>query len=103
MGDIIIVGMDANEDTRSRHLSSYFDSLDMKNAILDFHKDLSPPATHTRNMRREPIDGIWVSKAITPVGAGFLAVGDACHSDHVALWVDLLKTIFLELKLSLSQ
>jgi hypothetical protein len=28
---------------------------------------------------------------MVPVGAGFLAVGSACPSDHVALWIDLRK------------
>ncbi len=60
----------------------------MKNVILDRHKYLSPPATHTRNTKREPIDGIWVSKSLDPIAAGFLAVGSAFSSGHVALWVD---------------
>jgi hypothetical protein len=89
MGDVIIVGMDANEDTRKRKLREFFDNLDMKNAILERHKYLSPPATHSRNTNREPIDGIWVSKSLDPVRAGFLAVGSACPSDHVALWIDV--------------
>jgi hypothetical protein len=61
----------------------------MKNAILDRHKHISPPATHKCNKKREPIDGIWVSKSLDPIAAGFLAVGSAFPSDHVALWVDL--------------
>jgi hypothetical protein len=55
-GDVIILGMDANEDTRSRKLTQYFEDLNMKNTILDRHKHLSPPATHTRNKKCEPID-----------------------------------------------
>jgi hypothetical protein len=40
-------------------------------------------------MQREPIDGIWVSKGIDPVAAGFLPVGDGCPAiHHVALYVD---------------
>ena len=88
LGDVIILGMDAKKDTRSRNLKTYFDNLQMKNAVLDRHKHLSPPATHTRNKKREPIDGIWVSKSLDPVAAGFLAVSSAFPSDHVALWVD---------------
>jgi hypothetical protein len=84
-GDVIVLGMDANEDVRSRKLKTYFDDLQMKNVILDRHKYLSPPATHTRNTKREPIDGIWVSKSLDPIAAGFLAVGSAFSSDHVAL------------------
>jgi hypothetical protein len=90
-GDIIVLGMDANEDTRSRELRTYFDELGMKNAILERHKHLSPPATHNRNQCREPIDGIWISKCLDVIAAGFLAVGDGCPSDHVALWIDLRK------------
>ena len=99
-GDIIVLGMDANEDTRSRHLCQYFSELNMKNAILDMHKDLSPPATHARNKQREPIDGIWVSKSIDPIASGFLALGTACPSDHMALWVDFRKADLLGEKTS---
>jgi hypothetical protein len=90
-GDIIVLGMDANEDTRSGKLRQFFSDLHVKNAILDMHKDLSPPATHARNTKREPIDGIWVSKGIDPIASGFLALGTACPSDHMALWVDFRK------------
>ena len=63
-GDIIILGMDANEDTRSRNLRQYFTELNMKNAILDMHKDLIPPATHARNKKRELI-AFGSAKALT--------------------------------------
>jgi hypothetical protein len=98
-GDVIVLGMDANEDTRSKTISDFFEELNMKNAILTRHSHLSPPATHTRNKNREPIDGIWVSKGIDPIGAGFLACGDACPSDHVALWVDFNQSDLLGEKL----
>jgi hypothetical protein len=67
----------------------------MENAILVKHKDHSPPTTHARNTNRIPIDGIWVSKGINPIAAGFLALDDACPSDHVALWVDFRKSDLL--------
>jgi hypothetical protein len=58
-GDAIVLGMDENKDTRSRKLfKTYLEDLNMKNRILEQHKHLSPPATHTQNKKREPIDNI---------------------------------------------
>jgi hypothetical protein len=70
----------------------------MKNAILDMHKHISPPATHARNKQREPIDGIWISQGIEPIASGFLALGSGCPSDHVALWIDIRKEDILGCK-----
>ena len=81
--------MEANEDTCSRTLTKFFTERQMKNAILEKHKHLSPPATQNRNKKCEPIDAIWVSMSVKPNAAGFLALDDACPSDHMALWIDL--------------
>jgi hypothetical protein len=99
-GDIIILGMDANCDTRSRKLKEYFEELNMKNSILDRHKHLSPPATHARNQQRVPIDGIWIIKGIEPIACGFLALGSGCPSNHVALWIDFRTTDLLGSKMA---
>jgi hypothetical protein len=91
-GDIIIIGMDVNEDVRSRHLKAYFDKIYMHEAILSSHPRLSPPATCIKNESRTPIDSIWCSKGIRPIAAGFLRFGQATPSDHRAVWADFLKS-----------
>jgi hypothetical protein len=88
-GDIVILGADLNHDVRHRHICAYFSDLQMHNAILDQHSHLSPPATGHKNDSRTPIDGIWCSIGINPVGAGFLQFGDATPSDHLSLWADI--------------
>jgi hypothetical protein len=88
-GDHIIIGMDANEDVRTGDINTLFEGLGLREAILDKHKDKSPPATQNRNTKRQPIDGIWVSACISISAGGYLAFGDACPSDHRMLWIEI--------------
>jgi hypothetical protein len=94
-GDIIILGMDINEDVRSRKLKKYFADLHMHEVILSRHARLSPPATCIKNDSRIPIDGIWCTTGITPVAAGYRAFGAATPLDHRALWADFKKSDLL--------
>jgi hypothetical protein len=94
-GDLIIIGMDANEDVRSRHLKEYFDKIHMHEAILSSHPRLSPPATCIKNESRIPIDSIWCSKGIRPIAAGFLRFGQATPSNHREVWADFQKSDLL--------
>jgi hypothetical protein len=43
LGDHIIIGMDANEDVRKGTVHTMFAELGLREAILDKHKDRSPP------------------------------------------------------------
>ena len=61
----------------------------MSEGITSFHRNKSPPATQNTNKQRIPIDGIWVSNSISVLAAGYYAFGNACPSDHRALWIDL--------------
>jgi hypothetical protein len=88
-GDSIIVGMDANEDVRNGSVHDMFQTLDMREVILEKHRTTSPPATYNRNFQRKPIDGVWASLSINPLSSGYLPFGDAAPSDHRALWIDI--------------
>lgn len=88
-GDLLVIGIDSNEDVRSTEMKKFCDRLGLVNAILDRHKDKSPPATYNRNQKREPIDAIWILAALQVSGAGFLGFDCALPSDHRALWVDI--------------
>jgi hypothetical protein len=81
--------MDANEDVRTGAIGMSMETLGLCEAILDLHSDQSPPATHNRNQNRQPIDGIWVTQGIQITYGGYSAFGDACPSDHRALWIDM--------------
>ena len=66
----------------------FFKALGMREVILEKHRDVSPPATHNKNGKREPIDGIWATEELRVNGAGYAAFGDGCKSDHRLLWAD---------------
>ena len=83
-GNSIILGIDANEDVRSGTLSLQLQALGLREAVTAQHSHLSPPATQNRNRSRTPIDGIWVSRTLEVVRAGYTAFGGACPSDHRA-------------------
>jgi hypothetical protein len=87
-GSQIILGIDANEDVRTGETAEFFRACGMKEAILDRHREQSPPATYNRNQSRQPIDGLWVTPGLTAVAAGYEAFGKGCPSDHRALWAD---------------
>jgi hypothetical protein len=88
-GDHLVIGMDVNEDVRTGPISKALAELGLREAILDAHSEQSPPATHNRNQNRQPIDGIWISACIQIAFGGYSAFGDACPSDHRALWINI--------------
>jgi hypothetical protein len=63
-GDHIILGIDINEDVRSRPIRQWAKELNLQNAIFIRHSHLSPPATCHRNDNRVPIDGVFNSIGI---------------------------------------
>jgi hypothetical protein len=81
-GDHIIIGIDINEDVRSRPIRQWAKELNLLNAIFIRHSHLSPPATCHRNDNRVPINGLFTSIGINLVAAGFLKYGDGTPSDH---------------------
>ena len=91
-GDQLIIGIDANEDVRIGATAEFFQTLGMREAILDKHSQSSPPATHNRNNQRQPIDGLFVTPGLQAVAAGYSAFGDGCPSDHRVLWADFTYT-----------
>jgi hypothetical protein len=87
LGDIIIVGIDANEDVRGRTIKPFFAELQMHDAILSLHST-NCPSTNMMNTSSEPIDAIFCSRSILPIRAGFLSSKEGCPSDHIQLWAD---------------
>jgi hypothetical protein len=89
LGDHVILGMDANEDVRRSETDEILGQAGLREIILELHNDQSPPATHNRNNKREPIDGFWATRGITITKGGYLvAFGEECPSDHHALWFE---------------
>jgi hypothetical protein len=63
-GDQLIIGIDANEDVRTGATAEFFQTLGLRDAILDKHSQSSPPATHNRNNQRQPSDGLFVTPGL---------------------------------------
>jgi hypothetical protein len=91
-GDQLIIGIDANEDVRTRATAEFFQTLGLRDAILDKHSQLSPPATHNRSNQRQPIDGLFVTPGLQAVAARYSAFGAGCPSEHRVLWADFTYT-----------
>jgi hypothetical protein len=91
-GNQLIIGIDANEDIRTSATAEFFQTLGLRNAILDKHSQWSPPATHNRNNQRQPIDGLFVTPGLQAVAAGYSGFGAGCPSDHLVSWADFTYT-----------
>jgi hypothetical protein len=91
-GDQLIIGIDANEDIRTSATAEFFQTLGLRDAILDKHSQWSPPATHNRNNQRQPIDGLFVTPGLQALAAGYSGFGAGCPSDHRVLWADFTYT-----------
>jgi hypothetical protein len=89
LGDHIVVGIDANEDVRCGDTHDTFQSLGMKEILLEAHRGKSPPATCDKNTLRQPIDGIFATPGINVIAGGYSAFNAGCPSDHRYLWVDV--------------
>lgn len=86
----VVLGADLNEDVLSRRVRIFLEQTGLWNPILDIHGTNSP-ATHARNESFVAIDAILCSRGLKPSYCGYSAVGEACASDHVQLWIDFSK------------
>ena len=84
----VILMLDANESIKNGALAAKLRELLLREVILERNLGRQPPATHQRNERQIPIDGIWATSGLHPVQGGYRAFRDAAPSDHRALWVD---------------
>jgi hypothetical protein len=86
-GNLLILGMDANEDIRDGNVAKLMESMAMTEAILNQHSTKSPPATYNRNYQQQPVDGLWVTEGLE-ILRGYTEFGGSAPSDHRSLWVD---------------
>ena len=83
--DLIIVLMDANEHVGNNYMTECFETLDLKEALLDKHREINgTQPTYQRGS--DPIDGICIAANITVQAAGYLPFGEG-PSDHRGIWV----------------
>jgi hypothetical protein len=90
-GELIILGLDLNDNTWDSDEANQIESWGLINALKDRHPDLAPVATCNKNNRNKPIDGIWCSPGIDILQAGMTGFGspNMGSMDHRLLWIDL--------------
>lgn len=83
--------MDANKDIwkGGEVLKTLLDSVGLREVILDFHRNLSPPAAQNGDQLQEPIDRIWaIISRIAMTRGRYLGFGEGCSFNHCILWFD---------------
>lgn len=90
-GDIIILGLDANEFVRQGLPAFYADKWGLVDAHAQQHPTLPLAATHDTNLKNEPVDGLWISPGIHCHRVGMTGFGeiDISDADHRLLWINV--------------
>ena len=86
----IILGVDANEDLSSQGPASFRHCLrqvGLEEAIIRRHGSRFM-ATHQRNSKDQPIDGLFVSAGVKVLAGGYYGFDEFFASDHRGLWLD---------------
>jgi hypothetical protein len=83
-GEQVIVMGDFNDDVRGRIINSFFTKLDMRELIIEMHKDQAPNTFRDGTL---PIDGIFGTRNIQPMAGGYLDFNFGASSDHRMIWV----------------
>ncbi len=88
-GSHIIVMLDGNEDMHRGLLSQTFNTLQLREVILQCHRNRAH-STYRRNTNEVPIDGIWASLGIEIKAGGYFAFDEIMTgTDHRSLWVNI--------------
>ena len=88
-GEAAKLWVDANEDISIHSPESIrqrFWECGLDEAILRRHP---PTATHQRNQRNIPIDGIFTTSGVPVLAGGYYAFDEFVEADHRALWIDI--------------
>jgi len=92
-GDLLILGMDANENARQGFPANWARSAGLVDALQQKHPHLPPVATHDRNQQSIPVDMLLCSPALEGEKGGMLGFGETDYmSDHRLLWMDFVKS-----------
>jgi hypothetical protein len=95
-GEVVIIGIDFNQNISDPVLRERFRRVGLTEAICRHHSPSHPPATYNRNYSETPIDGMWVSSQVEILVCGYGAFDSGNDgSDHRVLWMDVhLASIF---------
>jgi hypothetical protein len=89
MGDLIVIGIDANEDVCQGDTARIFSEMALCEVILELHRHKPAPATCDKNNNCEPIEGLFASPGVRIVAGGYSSFNAGCPSDHRYLWIDI--------------
>ena len=70
-GNLIIIGMDANDNVRNGDVKEMLQSRGLVDAHAAQHPHLLTASTCNKNTRNIPVDGIWASPSIDCCAAGY--------------------------------
>jgi hypothetical protein len=83
-GNLIIIGLDANDNVRTGPVSAMLRSKGLVEVHSAQHPQLPPRATCNKNTQDIPVDGIWASPSLECSSAGYLGLGEIIigKTDH---------------------
>jgi hypothetical protein len=90
-GNIIIIGLDANNNVRTGPVNAMLRSRGLVEVHSAKHPQHLPPrATCNKNAQAIPLDGIWAPPSLDCSSAGYLGFGEIIigKTDHYLIWVD---------------
>lgn len=84
-GEQLILAGDWNENITGHNITEWMELFGLKEAVTELHPGTPPPTYHRGS---EPIDGIFVSKELSPSRSGYLDFGEL-PGDHRGIWIDI--------------
>ena len=89
-GNLLIVGMDANDNVRTGDVNAMLRQSGLVDVHHSKHPYLSTVSTCNKNTQNIPVDGIWASPSLDCVAAGYYGYGELTmgKTDHRMIWAD---------------
>jgi hypothetical protein len=89
-GNLIIIGLDANDNVRTGDVNAMLCSKGLVDVHAHKHPHLPAVSTCNKNHRNIPVDGIWASPSLECTAAGYYGYGELVmgKTDHRLLWAD---------------
>jgi hypothetical protein len=91
MGNLIIIGLDANGNVRTGDVNAILRQHGLVVEVnLAQHPHLAPAATCNKNKQNIPINGLWASPSLEYVSAGYYKFSEVVigKTDHRMIWAD---------------
>jgi hypothetical protein len=89
-GNLILIGLDANDNIRTGDVNAMIRSKGLTDVHAAKHPSLPTEATCNKNTNGIPVDGIWASPSLECTAAGYYGFGELIigKTDHRMIWAD---------------